>query len=414
MSGNWLKFFLPLIFSGFALLFAQHTTAFQTDKNKFSLRFQLVNNLIVIPVTLNEQHKMNLVLDTGSPYTILLDFQHLDSLIVKRGQQITIGGLGNGYSIQAYDSRFNTLQLANAVKNDLHLIVVLDTELQLSKYLGMPVHGITGFDIMKDFVVEINYRSQKITFYKHDYFDKIKRRKLIKFHTFPLEFYQKKPYVRSSITANNYHVDSANFLVDTGGWDAVWWFENSSPHLPVPAKHFQDTLGIGINGPITGFRSKTDEFIMDKFRFRKPTTSFPDSVSLANAVTFEGRNGSIGGEILHRFNVIFDYKNQEMMLRPNKDYHKEFHYNMSGMKFIKPYTLLPWLEVTHVRLGSPAYNAGIMQGDLITSVNGEHLEDGDLGRINKLIKSQPGKKITVSLLRNGNQLVKSFELKDEL
>lgn len=357
---------------------------------------------------------INMILDSGSPYTLLLDFTRWEELLIKKGKQISIGGLGHGHKITAYDSRFNELEVGKAHKNDAHLILLLDSELNLSRFLGMPVHGIIGTDLLKDFVVEINYRANVLTFYNHDHFYARKKRKLKAYKSFPLTFHDKKPYVKTDIRSGKHHAEAANMLIDTGGWDAVWWFSNTVPSIPVPAKNYKDTLGHGIQGPITGFRSKTDHFKLNDFQFHKPTTSFPDSLSLAHVVTFEGRNGSIGGELLRRFHVILDYRNKKMYLKPNKDYSDEFHYDMSGLKLHKPYDLLPFLEVASVRYDSPAYHAGISIGDLLTAVNGEDIQEGELGRINVLFRSKPDKKITVSLLRNGNKLVKTFYLKDDL
>ncbi|MDO5655675.1 MAG: PDZ domain-containing protein [Flavobacteriaceae bacterium] len=393
---------------------SQSHASFHTQRNYFKTGFTEVNNLIVIPAILNGDTHLNLILDTGSPYTLLIDFDYTNDISIKKGRQMTIGGLGQGFELQAYDSRFNHLKIAAATRDDTHLILILDSKLKLSKYLGMPVHGIIGFDIMKDFVVEIDYPAKQITFYQHNFFYEKKKRKISRFEKIPLEFHQRKPYIRGSIISENIQIDSARFLVDTGGWDAVWWFKNSKPNLQIPARHIADTLGISINGPVTGFRSKTDRFILHHFEFEKPTTSFPDSASLTNAVTFEGRNGSVGGEILRRFHVIFDYKNQNMFIRPNKNFKDDFYYNMSGIKLQKTYTLLPFLEIVYVRPGSPAYHAGIKPGDFVTSVNGNEIEEGELGWVNALFKSKPGKKITISLLRNGNKIVKSFILKDEL
>jgi len=36
----------------------------------------------------------------------------------------------------------------------------MDKELNLSPRLGLPVHGIIGYDLFRDFVVEVNYTSK--------------------------------------------------------------------------------------------------------------------------------------------------------------------------------------------------------------------------------------------------------------
>lgn len=392
----------------------QDSLHFHSKAQHFTLRFELINNLMVIPAKLNDSTHLNFVLDSGSPYTLITDFSLLKELTVKKGKVITLGGLGHGYEIQAYDSRFNKLKVGKAVKHNTHLILLIDSPLTLSKFLGYPVHGITGFDVFKDFVVEINYRKEKIHFYQHDYFYRKKKRKLKKFTKIPIEFHQRKPYLKADIYTEKDTAIHANMLIDSGGWDAVWWFEDSEPKLDLPQRNFQDTLGHGINGSITGYRSKSKRVLIQDFEFERPTTSFPDSLSLSRAISFPKRNGSIGGEILRRFHVIMDYKNQYIYLRPNANYNQAFHYDMSGIKLQKPFEDLPYLEVVAIRENSPADMAGIQLGDLITKVNGENIEDNYLSKMMDLFRSKPGKKITVTLMRNGYRLVKSFRLKDPL
>lgn len=409
MIGNGLKFFYVFLFIGI-LNYSQITSDFQSKKNCFTVPFTEINNLIIFPVVLNESTAMNMILDSGSPFTLILETAGLDELTIKKGKNISIGGLGHGYRIDAYDSRFNHLKVGKAIKEDTNLILIIDSPINLQKFLGTPVHGVVGYDVLKDFVVEINYTSRKLKFYKHNVFYDKKKRKISKHQAFPLTFHERKPYIKAKVGYKSYHVEEANLLVDTGGWDAVWWFEQSQPHIPLPAKNYQDTLGYGINGPITGHRSKTDYIELGEYRFNRPTTSFPDSASLAYAISHESRNGSIGGEILKRFNLIFDYKNQLLYLRPNLNFKNAFHYDMSGLKLEKPFVPLPFLEIVSIRPNSPAYHSGLKKGDLLVSINGNDIKQGELGMVNKLFSSKPGKKITVSLLRDGQKLSKSFYL----
>lgn len=409
--GNRLKFFLLFTFLG-VLAHSQVIADFQTKRNRFSIPFTLVNNLIIIKVELNQTTHLNMVLDSGSPFTLIVDDLGIEEIILNQGKKVLIGGLGRGHELIAYDSRLNHLKLGKAIKENTHLIVILNSPLHLSQYLGMPVHGITGYDVFKDFVVEINYVTEKISFYKHDYFYNKRARKIRNHEAFPLTFHERKPYIHANVGSGEQKVDAAKLLVDTGGWDAVWWFENSRPKISIPKQHYIDTLGFGMNGAVIGSRSKIDYIALNQFKFHRPTASFPDSLSLTYAISHIHRNGSIGGEILKRFNVIFDYRNQKLFLKPNRYYNDEFHYNMSGLKLEKTFEILPFLEVKSVRKNSPAYHSDIKVGDLITTINGKDIQDGELGKINALFTSNPGKKITVSLLRDGHKLIKSFYLVD--
>ena len=57
--------------------------------------------------------------------------------------------------------------------------------------------------------------------------------------------------------------------------------------------------------------------------------------------------------------------------------------------------------VSNVRPGSSADNAGVKRGDIITAINGEKIDDGNILR-NKVAGTMPGNPIKISILRDGN------------
>ncbi|MCF6172544.1 MAG: hypothetical protein L3J44_01980, partial [Campylobacteraceae bacterium] len=77
--------------------------------------------------------------------------------------------------------------------------------------------------------------------------------------------------------------------------------------------------------------TKIDEISLGEFKLKKVNAAFPDSTSIAFARKFKERNGSIGGGILKRFNIIFDYPNRRITLKKNHHFSNPFYYNMSGI-----------------------------------------------------------------------------------
>ena len=43
------------------------------------------------------------------------------------------------------------------------------------------------------------------------------------------------------------------------------------------------------------------------------------------------RNGSVGGEVLKRFNMVFDYPNNKLHLK-NANFKNPFQYNLAGIE----------------------------------------------------------------------------------
>ena len=50
---------------------------------------------------------------------------------------------------------------------------------------------------------------------------------------------------------------------------------------------------------------------------KRANVAYPDSTSISYARKFKGRNGSLAGNILKRFNVIMDYRNALVTFKKN-------------------------------------------------------------------------------------------------
>ncbi|MGB5499676.1 MAG: PDZ domain-containing protein, partial [Maribacter sp.] len=159
------------------------------------------------------------------------------------------------------------------------------------------------------------------------------------------------------------------------------------------------------------------------------------------------RNGSIGGEVLKRFNIVFDYPNQKITLRKNGMYKSPFHYNLSGITlqhdgvrymseritdgngvvkdndssfgnvqilFVNKtrLSLVPEIVVSGIRAGSPAESAGLKQGDIILAVNGKSIHRYKIQEIMQMLDEKEGKRIRVLIERYHQDLLFSFVLEN--
>jgi len=173
-------------------------------------------------------------------------------------------------------------------------------------------------------------------------------------------------------------------------------------------------------------------------------SSFPDTVSLQSVKMVEGSNGSVGGEILKRFDVLFDYSNKTMYLKKNSNFDAPFNYNMSGMeiqhdgvewvkeatqlktKFVSTKTSLlesqsstvkynivlkPIYKVSTIRANSPAALAGVIEGDIILRINGIDAYKYRLDEIKNLMHTEEDKWITLEIKRTGYVFKTRFQLK---
>jgi hypothetical protein len=427
-------------------IFAQDGFKFNSKEDKVSIPFKLINNLIFIPIKVNGI-ELNFLLDSGVEETILFSLED-DKKEIKfyDVEKIMLRGLGSKDAIEGLKSTNNVLEI-KGLKSENHLLyVILDDEFNLSSHVGIPVNGIIGYHFFKNNLVEINYERRRVVIHRDNESNKKKIEK--KFKKVAIAIERSKPYIINTIT-----IDSVSFpaklLIDLGNSDAVWLFQNRSKAIKVPSKNFEDYLGKGFSGDIEGKRARIAKFKMSEFEFLNPLVAFPDSSSIRNVKLVPGRVGSVGGEILKRFSVIFDYTNSLLYLKKNKEYYDPFTYNRSGVEiqhyglqwveetvsletvarvstdnpfqlknrtndFKYKFKLKPIYEISHIRKNSPAANNGLQKGDIIVSINKNPAYRYSLQEINSLFKSEEEKWITLEIKRNNQILEFKFQLQDVL
>lgn len=390
---------------------------------------------------------MSFILDTGVNKTIIFNLSKNDSIGLLNPEKVSLKGLGDGESVEAIISRNNKLQVKDAFGNNEAVYVILKDFFDLSSKMGTTIHGIIGYNLLKDFVVKINYKTKKIDFYKPESF---KYKKCKKCEVLPIQFYRKKPFVEVNVqldTVNNVQTP-VKMLVDSGGSDALWLFENSKAAIKTPLKYFNDLLGEGLSGSIYGNRSRIPKLIIGNYEIERPTVSFLDTLSTQNARKLKERNGSIGGNILKRFKVWIDYPNKKITLRKNASFKNDFNYNMSGLdivyngkqlvkeEVIKPvsdsfnndiqtnntisfvanytYKFKPSYIIKNVVKNSPADRAGLQAGDILSSINRKPVHSYKLNEIVSKMQERVNKKIIITILRYGSKQTFEFRLEKRI
>ncbi|WP_412984276.1 aspartyl protease family protein [Pontimicrobium sp. IMCC45349] len=438
---------LLFIFFCFSLLFklsAQGNFVLQKGKED-KISFKLINNLIVIPVEINGV-ELSFLLDTGVTKPIIFNFLNLtEELKINQTELIYIRGLGEGEPMEALRSRNNVVKIGDAINVDQDLFAVFDPSLNFAPRLGVPIHGIIGYDFLKDFVVEVNYSRN---FLKIIPPNKYSEKDCKKCSSFDLEFHHNKPYMMGEVTING-NKTPVKLLIDSGGSDALWLFEDKENNITVPEKFFVDFLGQGLSGSVYGKRSVIDKVSFSDFDLKRVNVAFPDSTSISYAKKIKDRNGSLSGEILKRFNVVLNYPKKKISLKKNNNYGKPFMYNKSGItlehsgvRVVKEqnnvqklesgmdnsnrnearvvistsykFSLAPAFTVVELRENSPAKRAGLEIGDVVLAINNKSTHLFSLQEVIQFFYEEDGKRLKLLVERKGVKKVIFFRLESLL
>ncbi len=407
------------------------------------IRFELINNLVIIPMEVNGA-SLNFILDSGVSKPILFNLTGQDSIELRDVSQITIRGLGDGEPVEALRSLGNTFSIQSLKNLSQELYVVLDKDMNFSSSLGIPVHGIIGYDLFKEYVVEINYSRKFLRFHNPVTYVRKSRKDEV---TLPLTIAENKAYLHGSVVVHNQEEIPVKLLMDTGSSDALWLFPDTEKGLKVPDKHYEDYLGKGLSGTIYGMRTKIQQMRLGDFVLQDAKAAFPNMESFRLASNLGDRNGSAGGELLKRFNMIIDYPGAQITLTKNALFDKPFQFNLAGIElehagiryiaeriadsngFVRSddktfssvqlmvgsqtrLSLVPEIVVSAIRAGSPAEEVGLKTGDVILAVNGKPVHRYKLQEVMEMINEKKGRSIRLLIERYNQDLLFSFVLRD--
>jgi hypothetical protein len=423
------------------VLNAQNSFEIQNTE-KTVIPFKLINNLIFIPVNINGA-ELTFLLDTGIAETSIFSLENKE-LKLPNLEKIRLSGLGGNASIDAFRSDNNIVRIGKDYVNYTStLYIITDQDFNISSHIGIPVNGIIGYHFFKDHPVIIDYFSKKITIYNNG---NLFKKKVKKFDAIDITVEKNKPYIVADVEMTNEKKDS-KLLIDLGNSDAIWLFPALIKNFVYNRPNIEDFLGRGFNGDIYGKRSRIHNLYLGNFKFEKPLTAMPDEYSIQHVNMVENRKGSVGGDIMRRFTVAFDYTNQKLYLRKNRNFNDPFHFNMSGLDFRQDgmewskdlvnlstknrdnsnggvevvnnsmyyrFVLKPIFAIAGVRKDSPADKAGLKKDDKLISINGKKTVDMTMEKIMEMMKSEEGKTINMQILRNNKEMILSFDLEDPI
>ena len=381
-------------------------------KTRVQFPIEVYNNLVVVPMILNGQLPLKFILDTGVRTSILTERAYSDILNLQYSRKYTIAGPGGEKMVDAYVTNNVSLDMPG-VQGRGHAMLVLDQDyLELRNYLGTDVHGILGYELFSRFIIEVDYERKTLTLMLPERFHE-KR----KYQWLPIQIEDTKPYVTVNLQMNDTTSVSAKLLVDSGASHGIFLETSSNPKIQVPQPNVVSIIGRGLGGVIYGQIGKINSIKLGKYEIPNVITNFPDPNTYMDTLKTSRtvfRNGSIGGEILNRFTVIYNFPGEKIYLKKNSNYKKEFYFNLSGLTIRAKGARLKNFEITDIRENSAAYRAKINVGDRIISVNGVSASDLELNTVNGFLNSKPGRRISLVIERNSVRIKKEFRLEDPL
>lgn len=356
---------------------------------------QLSGGIVIIKAKLdNFPDSLNFVFDTGSG-GISLDSTTLNYLgIPKTMSDRTIRGIAGIKTVEfAYN---HTLKLPGleVERLDFH---INDYDLLTSVY-GLKIDGIIGFSFLRRYVVQIDYDKQIMEVYSPGRFKYPKGGYLLRpdFSTLPLQ----------QASVKDERQVTGRFIFDTGaGLTFLLSKEFVEDSVIFKRKRkFYPTQAEGLGGKKMMDITVASEVKIGPYKFRNvPVHIFDDEY---NVTSYPLLGGLIGNDIMRRFNIILNYPERSIHIRPNEHYSEMFDYAYTGLGI---YLIDGEIRVIDIIEGSPGDKAGFQPGDIIFSVENNYTKN--IQAYKTLFQNSIGK-VQVIVFRDQKPVILTINIKD--
>lgn len=361
------------------------------------------SRLARIPIEINGNHVFLQGRVNGSaPLWFTLDTGAASSVVnMRRARELGLELKGNGRAQGAggtvESSRLSgiTFSLPGAeIKNLSVMAIPLDS---IEATAGRSMDVIIGAELFQRYVVEVDYAAGFVTLYEPQQFVYNGTGESL-----PLKFFYNHPYVSGRVVVPGLEPIEGDFVIDAGSGYGITFhpsFVKNNKLLERVTGTIQ-TKARGVGGEFSVSIGRIESLELGRFKLKKPITAFPQT---AGFIAKEGTAGNIGGLILRRFKVIFDYSRKRMILEPSKNFGEAFEFDMSGLGLVSDSPQFKLVKINRVMEASPASEAGLKIDDLILEVDGRAASEYTLHRLREMFKKE-GKQYRLKIKRGEETL----------
>ena len=315
----------------------------------------LVTNLMIVEGRINGSEPLSFIVDTGASASVMHRARAEQLRLPLRGKEEATTG---GGTVEAVQIQGASLSIGEAMLPNLPLVAIDLTALQAG--LGAPIDGIVGFDLFEHFVVDMDYKARRLRL--HD----PQRWVGSVGDVLPIELEEQIPFVRVGLTSQKGAPADARLELDTGQTGSLTLtqpFVDVNRLLGVDQPTLTISTGAILAGQVPARLARLGSVRLGSTTIASPIANItPDATGAATAT------GILGGEVLRRFHVVIDYPRKRIVLTPNDDVNAHFEFDATGMSLASTVTEPLAFRVRTVISESPASEAGVMAGDLITAV----------------------------------------------
>lgn len=224
-----------------------------------SFRYKTLRNLILLPVTINDTVRVNLILDTGCRNLVLFGNRFNRFFELHPDKQVNFSGLGSGKPVSGRLSLNNKVSIDAVLGEKIPVVIIPEQDLFRSHD---NVDGIIGYDIFIKFEVELNCALQRITFRPA-----FKAEIAPEYEKIVIKVEDGRPIISSTVLINKKSV-SFDVMIDTGSSLGLLLKTTDMSRFR-GVRDSESVLGRGLNGSIEGARVLADRLFLEHLEIEK-------------------------------------------------------------------------------------------------------------------------------------------------
>lgn len=284
------------------------------DGKDIVIPFTVINNKTIISVKVGETRPLKVIIDSGMGWDGLLIYNPdiRDSIRLINPTNANLGGAGQGNAQTARFSDSMSFSIGNVEFKNQRIVV-----LQSDHYKGFPSDGIVGNSLLGHFAVEVNYDNSTITLH-----DTKKYHVDTSWSAIPIFFRENNiPWMDASIVVDDEKPISISCYIDYASSEAIELLLREGQKFTMPKETKEVLLGRGLSGDIHGKKGQISKVILGPFEINNVHAAFTPAEVRSKQ---KGADGVIAGNLLRRFNLIFDLANKRLFLKPNSGFSNPF------------------------------------------------------------------------------------------
>jgi hypothetical protein len=292
----------------FLILLAFEFSSSSFGQNKNSIPVDVKYNRTYVTVQIGKYVIPNILLDTGFSFDGLMLFNssYRDSLDITRAVEVRVGGAGSGEAPKA-------LMIDSLIFSIGNVKMVNQPVIIMQGNIDMGSNGIIGYSIFGHYLTEFDYDKNTMTLNNSDDIQTDSTWTAI-----PMYFKNNNiPWVDASVKIESEEPVQLSMYIDFAAGDEIVLLDKPGMKFTIPKETKEVYIGRGLSGDIYGKSGIISKLIIGPYELNNLKASFTDAKIRSKQ---DNADAIIGNASLRKFNLIFDYSNKKLYLKPNLNF----------------------------------------------------------------------------------------------